>query len=150
MLPQAKKRLRRFQILVRGIPRLGLLVVNPKFQRFALTGCIAAVKVEADGGLHIALADATGDKPGIVVCEVPGKQQWCEIRTTVFGWTRTRFPLHIRSARKLTINQAPIVNVIGKAFFDLGDAPKDQLRLRLGECDDVAGNVIGTPEHAAT
>jgi len=31
MLPQAKKRLRRFQILVRGIPPLGLLVVNPKF-----------------------------------------------------------------------------------------------------------------------
>jgi hypothetical protein len=69
MLPQAKKRLRRFQILVRGIPRLGLLVVNPKFQWFALTDRIAAVKVEADGDLQIALADATGDKPGIVVCE---------------------------------------------------------------------------------
>jgi hypothetical protein len=36
-----------------------------------------------------------------------------------------RFPLHIRSARKLTIDQAPIVTVIGKAFFDLGHAPKD-------------------------
>jgi hypothetical protein len=31
---------------------------------FALTGRVVAVKVEADGDLHIALADATGDKPG--------------------------------------------------------------------------------------
>lgn len=61
MLPQAKKRLRRFQILVRGIPRLGLLVVNPKFQWFALTGRIAAVKVETDYDLHIELQDATGN-----------------------------------------------------------------------------------------
>jgi hypothetical protein len=44
MLPQAKKRLRRFQIFAEGIPRLGLLVVNPKFQWFALTGRIAGVK----------------------------------------------------------------------------------------------------------
>jgi hypothetical protein len=43
------------------------------------------VKVEADGDLHVALADATGNKPGIVVCEVPAKPQWCEIRTTVFS-----------------------------------------------------------------
>lgn len=48
------------------------------------------MKVEADGDLHIALADATGDKPGIVVVEVPAKPQWCTIRETVFSWTRTR------------------------------------------------------------
>lgn len=29
---------------------------------FALTGRVVAVKVEADGDLHIALSDATGDK----------------------------------------------------------------------------------------
>src|SRR5436190_10482096 len=34
---------------------------------FALTGKVVAVKVETDGDLHIALADATGNKPGIVV-----------------------------------------------------------------------------------
>ena len=34
---------------------------------FALTGRVVALKVEADGDLHIALQDATGDKPGIVV-----------------------------------------------------------------------------------
>src|SRR5205809_5707576 len=86
---------------------------------FALTGRVVAVRVEADGDLHIALQDATGDKPGIVVCEVPAKPQWCEIRSIVFGWTRTRFPLHIRSTRKLTFNEAPIVTVVGKAFWDI-------------------------------
>src|SRR5438105_15156261 len=43
-------------------------------------------KAETDGDLHIALQDATGDKPGIVVVEVPAKPQWCEIRNTVFSW----------------------------------------------------------------
>ena len=70
---------------------------------FSLTGRVAAVKVEADGDLHVALADATGDKPGIVICEIPAGSQWCEMRKTVFSWTRTRFPLHIRSTRKLSI-----------------------------------------------
>jgi hypothetical protein len=35
-------------------------------QWFALTGGVVALKVEADGDLHIALQDATGDKPGIL------------------------------------------------------------------------------------
>ena len=59
---------------------------------FALTGRVVGIKSETDGDLHIALAGATGDKPGIVVCEVPAKPQWCEIRNTVFSWTRTKFP----------------------------------------------------------
>ena len=33
-------------------------------------GRVVAVKVEADGDLHLALQDATGDKPGVVVCEI--------------------------------------------------------------------------------
>src|SRR6266487_2586991 len=45
---------------------------------FALTGRVVAVQVETDGDLHIALADATGDEPGVVVCEVPAKPQWCD------------------------------------------------------------------------
>jgi hypothetical protein len=89
------------------------------------------VKVEADGDLHLALQDATGDKPGSVVIEVPAKPQWCEIRTTVFSWTRTRFPLHISSTRKLTMNGTPIITVIGKAFWDIGHAPKDQSNRRM-------------------
>jgi hypothetical protein len=40
------------------------------------------LKVETDGDIHIVLTDATGDKPGIVVCEIPAKPQWCEIRNT--------------------------------------------------------------------
>ena len=47
---------------------------------YCLTGRVVELKVEADGDLHIALDDATGDKPGVVVCEVPAKPQWCEIR----------------------------------------------------------------------
>src|SRR6516164_9551081 len=38
---------------------------------YALTGRVVAAIVEADGDLHIALQDATGDKAGIVVCEIP-------------------------------------------------------------------------------
>jgi hypothetical protein len=84
-----------------------------------------AVKVEANGDLHLALQDATGEKPGTVVVEVSAKQQWCEIRQTIFSWTRTRFPLHIRSTRNLTLDQSPVVTVIGKAFWDIGHAPAD-------------------------
>ena len=97
---------------------------------FSLTGRVVAVKVEADGDLHIALQDATGDKPGIVVCEVPAKKQWCEIRTTVFGWTRTRFPFHSSSAKKLNVTDPPIITVIGKAYFDVGHASADQSNRR--------------------
>src|SRR4029077_12030734 len=50
---------------------------------FALPDRVIAVKVEADGDLHLALQDATGDKPGIVIVEVPAKPQWCQIRSTV-------------------------------------------------------------------
>jgi hypothetical protein len=34
---------------------------------------VVAVQVEADGDLHIALGDATNQKLGIVVCEVPAE-----------------------------------------------------------------------------
>ena len=95
-----------------------------------LPGRVVSLKAETDGDLHIALQDATGDKPGIVVCEVPARPQWCEIRNTVFRWTQSRFPLHIRSARKLMMNEAPVVTVIGKAFWDIGHAPKDRSNRR--------------------
>src|SRR5260370_3052334 len=97
---------------------------------YALRGRVVELKVEEDGDLHVALQDATGDKPGIVVCEVPAKPQWCEIRTTVFGWTRTRFPLHIHSGRKLTLDATRSITVVGKAFWDIGHAPKDQSNRR--------------------
>ena len=99
-------------------------------QWFVLTGRVVAVQVETDGDLHIALGNATGDKPGIVVCEVPAEPTWCEIRTAVFSWTPTRFPLHIRSTRELTLNETPIIAVVGKAFWDIARAPKDQSNCR--------------------
>ena len=97
---------------------------------FALTGRVVGIKSETDGDLHIALAGATGDKPGIVVCEVPAKPQWCEIRNTVFSWTRTKFPFHTSSAKKLNVSDPPIITVTGRAFFDIGHALKDQSNRR--------------------
>ena len=56
-----------------------------------------------------------------------GRIVWIvEIRTTVFSWTPTRFPFHTGTAKKLTFGQSPIITVIGKAFWDVGHAPKDQ------------------------
>jgi hypothetical protein len=37
---------------------------------YALKNRVVELKVEEDGDLHIALHDATGDKPGVVVCEI--------------------------------------------------------------------------------
>ena len=87
-------------------------------------------KVEADGALHIALSDATGDKQGTVVCKVPLKPQWCDIRETVFSWTPTRFPFQTSSAKRLKIANPPVVTIVGKAFWDIGHAPKDQSNRR--------------------
>lgn len=97
---------------------------------YSVTGRVVAVKAEADGDLHIALQGATGEKPGIVVCEVPPQPQWCEIRKIVFSWTRTRFPFRITSAKKLNVIDSPIITVAGKAFWDVGHAPRDQTNRR--------------------
>src|SRR5207244_2116347 len=48
----------------------------------------------------------------------------------MFSWLPTRFPLHIRSPRELTLNESPIIAVVGKAFWDIGRAPKDQSNRR--------------------
>jgi hypothetical protein len=93
---------------------------------FSLTGRVVAVKVEADGDLHIELSDATGDKQGTVICDVPLKPQWCDIRQTVFSWTLTRFPFQTRSTKRLKIANPPVITVVGKAFWNIGHAPKDQ------------------------
>ena len=97
---------------------------------FAVTGRVLAVKVEADGDLHIALSDATGDKQGTVVCRVPLRPQWCDIRETVFGWTHTRFPFQTRSTKRLKIANPLVITVVGKAFWDISHAPKDQSNRR--------------------
>jgi len=48
---------------------------------------VVELRAEEDGDLHIALADTSGDKPGIVVAEIPAKAEWCDVRKIVFGWT---------------------------------------------------------------
>ena len=45
---------------------------------YALTGLVVALEVGADDDLHIALQDATGDRPGSVVAEVPAKPGWLD------------------------------------------------------------------------
>ena len=97
---------------------------------FSLKGRVVAVKVEADGDLHIALSDATGDKQGIVVAEIPLGPQWCDIRTTVFSWSPTRFPFQTRSIKKLKVINPPLITIIGRAYWDVGHAPKDQSNRR--------------------
>jgi hypothetical protein len=37
-----------------------------------------------------------------------------------------RFPFHTSSAKKLTLNQIPVITVTGKAFFDVGHSLKNQ------------------------
>ena len=52
---------------------------------------------------------------------------WSEIRTTVFSWSPKRNSLFTpSSAKKLTLNQAPVITVTGKAPFDVGHSLKDQ------------------------
>jgi hypothetical protein len=97
---------------------------------YALTGSVIELRAEEDGDLHIALQDATGDKPGVVVAEIPAKPQWCELRKIVFGWTEVEFLFRVRSGRKLKFRQPLIITVVGKAFFDVGHAPADHSNRR--------------------
>jgi hypothetical protein len=50
----------------------------------------------------------------------------CQLRTTVFSWTHINFPFHTSSTKTLKLDQSPVITVIGKAYFDVGHAPKDQ------------------------
>src|SRR6266487_7127001 len=95
-----------------------------------LTGRVVAVKAETDGDLHIALTDATGDKPRIVVVEVPAEPRWCSIRETVFSWRQTKFPFHTSSAKKTKITHPSVITVVGKAFFDIEHSLKDRSKNR--------------------
>ena len=97
---------------------------------YALTGRVVEVRAEEDGDLHIGLQDVTGDKPGVVVAEIPAKSEWCELRKIVFGWTEVEFPFRVRSGRKLKFREPSIVTVVGKAFFDVGHAPADHSNRR--------------------
>ena len=73
---------------------------------YALTGRVVDAKVEADGDIHIALEDATGNNVGTVSAEIPVGPRWCEIRQTVFGWTTQKFPFSVKTAHALKIARA--------------------------------------------
>jgi hypothetical protein len=98
-------------ILAHANPSVETAVIND--QTISLYGtmklCTPAVVVEATGQLGYPESDIVG----IVVVEVPAKPQWCSIRNDVFSWTRTRFPFHTSPAKKLTLNQTPVITVIG-------------------------------------
>jgi hypothetical protein len=80
---------------------------------YALTGRIVDVKVEADGDIHIALADATGNNVGTVSAEIPVGPKWCEIRQTVFGWTTQKFPFNVKTAHTLKLREPHVITVTG-------------------------------------
>jgi hypothetical protein len=47
-----------------------------------------------------------------------------------FQLDSNEIPFHTQSAKKLNVTDPPIVTVVGKAFFDVGHAPKDQSNRR--------------------
>jgi hypothetical protein len=97
---------------------------------YALTGRIVGLKVEADGDIHIALQDATGNAIGTVSAEIPVGLKWCEIRQTVFSWTTQGFPFSLKTSKKLTLHEPQVITVTGKAFYDIGHAPADHSNRR--------------------
>ena len=97
---------------------------------YNLTGRVVDLKVEADGDIHIALEDANGNGVGTVSAEIPVGPKWCEIRQTVFGWAMQSFPFSLKTAKKLKILEQHVITVTGKAYFDVGHAPKDQSNWR--------------------
>jgi hypothetical protein len=81
------------------------------------TGRVVHAKVEADGDIHIALTDATGNKVGTVSAEIPVGPKWSEIRQIVFGWTTQEFPFIVKTAHTLKISEHHVITVTGKAFL---------------------------------
>ena len=97
---------------------------------YALTGRIIDVKVEADGDIHIALVDATGNNVGTVSAEIPVGPKWCETRQTVFSWTSQDFPFSVKTAHTLKIHEPHVITVTSKAFYDMAHAPADHSNRR--------------------
>jgi hypothetical protein len=103
---------------------------------YALTGRVVDLRVEADGDIHVALKDATGNKAGTVGAEVPLGTRWCKFRKTLFMWTTRKFPFTFTSNRVLTIlksHRNHIITVIGKAFYDVDHAPANHSNRRTNQ-----------------
>jgi hypothetical protein len=91
---------------------------------YALTGRVVELRAEEDGDIHIALADATADKPGVVVPEIPAKPQWCQLRQIVFVWTEVLFPFCVSSGRKPKSSQPPIITIMARRFSTSATLPQ--------------------------
>jgi hypothetical protein len=106
---------------------------------FALTGRIVTVQVEADGDVHMVLADATGNNPGRVIAEIPLGERWCKLRTLAFSWTNVVFPFALeRDEYPFELVRHPIVTVVGKAFYDTDHSGKDYRANRRPRAKDKA------------
>ena len=90
----------------RALFALLVFVVPSEEKWYALTGRVVDAKVEADGDIHLALEDATGNNVGTVSAEIPVGPRWCEIRQTVFGWTTQKFPFGVKTAHALKNSRA--------------------------------------------
>ena len=97
---------------------------------YALTGRVVDEKVEADGDIHIALVDATGNNVGTVSAEIPVGPKWCETRQTVFCWTSQDFPFSVKTAHTLKIHEPHVITVTSKAFYVMAHAPADHSNRR--------------------
>src|SRR5437870_298226 len=86
---------------------------------YALTGRVVDAKVEADGDIHIALEDATGNNVGTVSAEIPVGPKWCEIRQAVFAWTTQKFSFSVKTAHALKIREPHVITVTAKRFMIL-------------------------------
>jgi hypothetical protein len=85
---------------------------------YALVCRIVAMKLEADGDLHIEVENVTGGS-GRVVVELPCGETWCEMRKHVVEWTKANSVLQ---RGKLSPVSPHNVTVVGKAFFDIDHA----------------------------
>jgi hypothetical protein len=105
---------------------------------YALTGRVVQVKAEEDGDLHIELVDVNNSHSVHVIVEVPldrhgGQTPWNPIRHTVFGWSDQTFPFQTRTGHKLHLNEHPVIQVIGQAFYDAEHTGSQPNRRRQSE-----------------
>ena len=96
----------------------------------ALTGRVVDLKVEADGDIHIALEDATGNAIGTVSAEIPVGPKWCEIRQ-LFSVGRRIASLSVSRQPKIS-NFASHMSSRSRAkrFTILPTRPRGDSRLR--------------------
>jgi len=98
--------------------------------RFALTGRVVDVRIEMDGDLDIALQDATGNRARHCCHRNTGKTAMVRNPPNGFRLDQDALSISNNSMRKLNLNAAPTVAVIGKAFFGTGHALKSHINRR--------------------